>query len=224
MLPGELALTRHDLAWLDEARWRQALLTPLSADWLATLDEWFERRRPAVVRRQDSLVANALGLGVALPPARGKVKIALLVDRRAIIRTSPPLALAAAAESAPAASRTWLRDLAGEGRGLGIEFHVYGSLAWQHLSGEAYLTRSSDVDLLWRARDQAMLHHGLQLLAHWQRASGMRADGELLLQDGAAIAWKELLTSPRRVLVKKPQGVEMRATAEVLSRFTALRC
>ena len=208
---------RHDLIWLDSNRWRDALLAPLPDEWMGALGEWFKRGRPAVVRRQESSTANAISLGVALPPARGKTKIPLLVDRRVVTRASAPLLLATALVSAPPAWQAALQSLVDAARERGIEFRVYGSLAWQHLSGEPYLTGTSDVDLLWTARNGALRRDGLQLLAAWQRTTGLAADGELLLPDGAAVAWKELLSASRKVLVKSSDSVAMRARDDVLA-------
>lgn len=220
MPSSESALRRHDLVWLDETRWRDALLTPLPGEWLEPLSRWFSRGRPAVVRRRDSNAARALSLGVALPPAQGKLKFPLLVDPSALVRSSGPLTLAAAAVSAPTHWQTWLQCMLVSARRIGVELRVYGSVAWQHLSGEPYLTPSSDVDLLWSAGNPTQLEEMLEILIQWQRASGLSADGELLFFDGA-VAWKELLSRPSNVLVKRTAALEMRPLAEVLSLLRA---
>lgn len=215
---------RHDLVWLATARWRDALVAPVPDTWLEALSGWFSHGRPAVVRRQESPSTNALSLGVALPPARGKMKIPLLVERGAVIRTSAPLTLQTALASAPPGWQPPLRDLVDAARRRGIEFRVYGSVAWQHLSGEPYVTPLSDVDLLWATRDAALLADVLGLLNAWQEHTGLRADGELLLPDGAAVAWKELLTRSAKVLVKNASHVEMRVRDELLSGLAGMSC
>jgi phosphoribosyl-dephospho-CoA transferase len=220
----ESTLRRHDLVWLDETRWRDALLTPMPNEWLEPLSCWFSHGRPAVVRRGDSSAPHALSLGVALPPAQGKLKLPLLVDRSAVMRSSGPLTLAAAAVTTPPIHwRTWLEDLLVSAHGIGIELRVYGSVAWQHLSGEPYLTPFSDVDLLWSAGDQTHLEEMLEILIQWERHSGLSADGELLFFDGA-VAWKELLRRPSKVLVKRNNSVEMRQIGDVLSSLKAEAC
>jgi phosphoribosyl-dephospho-CoA transferase len=220
----ESQLLRHDLVWLDETRWRQALLGPLPDQWLEPLSAWFSQRRPAVVRRQECRTAGALGVGVALPPSRGKLKLPLLVDQAGIVRSSGPLQLAAAAASAPIHWRPWLEGLLDAARGVDVDLRVYGSLAWQHLSGESYVTPTSDLDLLWSARDHAQLAQMLEIISEWQQSSGLSADGELLLLDGAAVAWKELLARPCNVLVKRIDGVELRPLEAVLALLMAEAC
>ena len=94
------------------------------------------------------------------------------------------------------------------GERVGTSFHAYGSLAWQHITGEPCVTPDSDVDLLWVARDVAHIERTLELLVDWERESGLRADGELHLPGGAC-AWRELLSRPERVLIKTDGGVAM---------------
>ncbi len=217
MPSSESTLQRHDLVWLDEARWRDALQAPLRESAVAALSAWFARGRPAVVRRRESAGGGALHLGVALPPTYTDRKVPLVLDAGAVKRTSPPLSLDAVIHSAPPSWRPPLVQLATEANAIGIDLRVYGSLAWQHLSGEQYLTASSDVDLLWRAHDRATLEHMLGYLANWQRAGGIPADGEVLFPQGMAVAWKELAQRPRQLLVKRSDRVELRSFDDVLS-------
>lgn len=223
-LTSRTRLTRHDLVWLDPSRWRTALRGSLPDEWVETLDDWFAGGRPAVVRRQASCTAGTIALGVALSPRRGKLKIPLVTSRTALLRARPPLPLDEALGSAPDSWRPSLKGLLDGARSLGVPLHVYGSLAWQHLTGEPYLTPSSDVDLLWRAGDAEQITAMLRLLDKWQRTSGLVADGELLLPDNGAVAWKELAARPRMVLVKHARGVEMRPTTDVLGTPAEASC
>jgi phosphoribosyl-dephospho-CoA transferase len=223
-LTSRTRLTRHDLVWLDPSRWRTALHGSLPDEWVETLDDWFAGGRPAVVRRQEPCTAATIALGVALSPARGKLKIPLVISRTALLHSRRPLALDEALCSAPDPWRPSLDALLDGARSLGILLRVYGSLAWQHLTGEPYLTPSSDVDLLWRAGDAEQITAMLQLLDGWQRTSGLIADGELLLADNSGVAWKELAARPRVVLVKHARGVAMRATTDVLGTPAEASC
>jgi len=72
----------------------------------------------------------------------------------------------------------------------------------QHATGEPYISRSSDPDLLWRADDTDRPRRGIQLLQPWQASNALRLDGEVLLPGNHAVAWRELATRPRRGLVK----------------------
>lgn len=217
-------LRRHDLVWLDADCWRTALRAPLPDASREPLRAWFAAGYPAVVRRQEAVPPDVIGVGVALSPRHGKTKVSLLIARRAITRASGPLPLAAVITSAPARWRPWLARLAADARAIGVEFQVYGSLAWQHVSGAPYVTAASDVDLLWQASDRGIIDRTLALLVHWQRASGLRADGELLLAPDMAVAWKELLQRPRHLLVKRTGSVELQSCAAVLAGAGRAAC
>jgi phosphoribosyl-dephospho-CoA transferase len=97
---------------------------------------------------------------------------------------------------------------------------VFGSLAWQALSGLPYLTPQSDIDLLWHPQSNAQLQQGIALLARWEQTSGLRADGEVLFGAGSAVSWREWATSKsgngQRVLVKRASIAELVETRELL--------
>lgn len=225
MPSSERRFHRHDLVWLDHARWRDALRSPLDAGALVALDAWFSNRRPAVVRRNDPGVANdRLCLAVALPLTYSERKVALDVAHTAVRYTCPPLPLITVIASAPPPWRPDLTRLATTAHTMGVHLRVYGSLMWQHFSGEPYLTPTSDVDLLWRVADPTTLEKMLAYLLQWERSSGLTADGELLLHDDAAVAWKELLRRPRQLLLKRTSGVELRAYDEALCLIASGSC
>lgn len=99
---------------------------------------------------------------------------------------------------------------------INLSFRVYGSLAWQHLTQEIYMTENSDVDLLWKADSGEQLQRGLSLLRDWEETTGLRADGELLIGEGSAVAWRELLQPANKILVKSLGAIDLRPVAEVL--------
>lgn len=215
---------RHDLVWLDKSRWHDALRTSLDDIALAAIDTWFSNDRPAVVRRHDGVTREGLSLGVALPPTQPAGKVALQIDRDAVRQTTPPLPLTTVIPSAPSSWRAELARLAAGAHTIGADLRIYGSLAWQHLSGEPYVTPTSDVDLLWRARDAATLEKMLEHLVQWERSSGLVADGELLLREDTAVAWKELLRRPRKLLIKRTDGVELRSYEDALCLISPALC
>jgi phosphoribosyl-dephospho-CoA transferase len=206
---------RHDLVWLAPG-WRSALAAPAGAAVVDALGDWFGRGLPAVVRRRDPASAGALALGVALPPGGPERRAALLVEPAAVVRTAPPLALAEAIPSGPSRWRDPLGALDADARAAGLALRVYGSLAWQHLSGARYLTSTSDVDLLVSPADAAELRRALALLTRASAAGGPRLDGEILLPCGRGISWRELASRPARVLVRFATGVAIEPTQAAL--------
>ena len=200
---------RHARVWLDRATWRDALCGTLDASSLDALAGWIAADRALVVRRRDADAGDACCLGVALPLTAQRRRIGFAIDPHAIARIAPPLTLAEASEAAPPDWRAPLADLRARASRIGTTFHVYGSLAWQALSGEPCVAPTSDLDLLWTARSVVEVDRVLAMLVAWESVSGVRADGELLLANGDGIAWRELLRDDERVLVKHPDRVSL---------------
>ena len=92
---------RHDLLQVAPDVWASLLaFRPQLAD-LPLLGEWVDRGWPVIVRRRDEADDRRLvPVGVPLPPAAGKRRVALLIPPDAILQRSRPHALHAAAVSA----------------------------------------------------------------------------------------------------------------------------
>lgn len=213
-MSAEAAPARHDLVWLGPS-WGEAVRGALEPRARAALAEWFGRGLPAIACRRDASCGDALPLGVALS-GTPRWRVSLLVDRGAVARVAPPPSLREAAESAPGAWRAPLVAIDRAARDEGLLVRVYGSLAWQHLSGRAYVAEgSSDVDLLVGPRNADELRRALALLR--ARGDGVpRLDGEVLLPRGRAVAWRELAAGRARVLVKGPACVGLEPVAAAL--------
>jgi phosphoribosyl-dephospho-CoA transferase len=139
-----------------------------------------------------------------------KSRIALCCANGDIDHTSPALALADAIESAPSGWRTALAALDQEAADAGLDLRVYGSLAFQALTGQAYVTASSDIDLLLHPAAAPDYRHALDLLTRHARV--LPLDGEIVFGGGRAVAWKELAAAQHgqaRVLAKSLQGIAL---------------
>ncbi|BDG05499.1 malonate decarboxylase holo-[acyl-carrier-protein] synthase [Anaeromyxobacter oryzae] len=189
---------------------------PADAACAAELARWLDLARPAVVRRHEpGLGAAEVALGVPLPPARGGTRIAFAAEAAALARVAAPLGLRDAIRAAPCAWRAPLAELTAEARAAGLVLRVHGSLAWQALTGDAYLRDGSDVDLLVPARGAAAVARALALLGRWASRAPPPLDGELVVAAGG-VAWRELLAAPARVLLKGDDGVSLVPLEEVL--------
>jgi phosphoribosyl-dephospho-CoA transferase len=127
----------------------------------------------------------------------------------------PPVLLGDAAAVAPEAWQPTIAALLALGSTLGIAPRVYGGLLWQHVTGLAYLSPTSDLDLLWRVGDQRAATALLGGLGRLDAASPMRLDGELELPDGGGVNWRELAGGTREVLVKSMAGVTTRPVGDL---------
>ncbi|MET0290621.1 MAG: malonate decarboxylase holo-[acyl-carrier-protein] synthase [Pseudoxanthomonas sp.] len=194
---------RHALVWLQpQAAWQA--VTPGAQ---ARLADWFAAGHPAVVaRRQDGDARDLLRLGVPLPPAEGKHRLALLTVSDAIARHSPPPGLHQVMAHAPEAWHDALAALLAAARAAGQVPRVFGSVAWQATTGLDYVQHGSDLDLLWRVESAQQADAIAHVLHAWEARYGRRADGEFLLDDGVALNWREYAGGAARLLVKAHDG------------------
>ncbi|ONQ12919.1 malonate decarboxylase holo-[acyl-carrier-protein] synthase, partial [Burkholderia cenocepacia] len=149
-----------------------------------------------------------------LPPSAGKRRIVLNAAADALATIGPLPTLTDVLAAAPAAWHAPLHELAALGARCGVQGRVFGSLAWQALTGEPYLGASSDLDIVFPLPDSASLAPLLDGLAAIDARAPMRIDGELLRADGAGVNWRELHARLPEVAVKTAIAVElMRADA-----------
>ena len=124
----------------------------------------------------------------------------------------PPLLADAAATAPPAWQETISRLLR-----LCPEIRTFGSLAWQHLTGLAYLTDHSDLDLLWPMQATKQASTLPADIAEIARQAPMRLDGEIICAAGG-VQWRELTgDGADEVLVKGLGGVYSMTKAVFLS-------
>lgn len=197
---------RHAFLYVDPDRLaRDWPMAPSAADRTFAL-EWFAHRYPAIAAR--GCMPDAIAAGIATPPTQGKRRIALQLPRGALVRIAPPPALRSVAEHA-AAHQPALMELTQQAEAEGIHFRVFGSFAWQHLTGFPYVSATSDLDLLWQPVDECQLAAGIDVLARWERRAGLRADGEIEFARGEAVNWREWAQGHAEVLIKRLDSVHM---------------
>lgn len=214
---------RHSLAWLTGAGW-EASRNNVEPALHLTLERWQRADWPTIVRRTEpGTESNHICLGIALPPdpvTRHKKRIAIHAPVTEISRSSRPLAIGAAVGSAPARWQGTLGLLATEATRQGLVFEVYGSVALQALTGNSYITESSDIDILFSPLTRPQLESGIALLQ--QYAALLPLDGEILFPLGQGVAWKEWVQarhggSNSRVLVKETLGVHLSDTSVLMA-------
>ncbi|HDR9162926.1 malonate decarboxylase holo-[acyl-carrier-protein] synthase [Burkholderia vietnamiensis] len=210
---ADAPLRRHTLVTLTAAGWSAAFARDpaLAAD--PVVRAWAADGRPLIVRRAtpDEADAARVPLGIPLPPAAGKRRVALNVAADAVAARRALPALADVLAAAPAAWQPTLRELAALGARCGVEGRVFGSLAWQTLTGERYLSDGSDLDVVFPLPAAALRDALLDGLAALDARAPMRIDGELLRDDGAGVNWRELYARLPEVAVKTALAVELMA-------------
>ncbi|UCV22783.1 malonate decarboxylase holo-[acyl-carrier-protein] synthase [Ferribacterium limneticum] len=220
-------MRRHDLVYLDRDA---AFETPCAAtgdSWWQAARDWIAAGRPLVAARQPG-GGGPLLLGLSLPLKQQRKRLTIHVDRQAVAGIDAPLAIARCCSRLPAAEADVLCRLAERAAACSARLGVFGSLAWETLSGEDYRHADSDIDLIC---DVATLEQLDTMLAALQLAAGelrCRLDGELRFPDGDAVAWREFAAHREnptaQVLVKGPHEVGLRPVQSLLVSLDEACC
>ncbi|WP_428425640.1 malonate decarboxylase holo-[acyl-carrier-protein] synthase [Methylibium sp.] len=228
-----VVLRRHRLVWLGDAGWGEVQRQPRDDQARACVAHWAAHHLPLVVTQQaaptqvGASTAAVLALGLAAPGRWGRRKIALQVPaHRALYYGDFPLAADVAGLLPKPVRGAWLAWCEALDR-LGVTARVHGSHGWQRLTGLAYLHAASDLDLH-VAVDGVLKGDAVTELLCAAPPSGPCLDGELVFDDGAAVAWREWLQWRRghvdRVLVKRLHGVALESGTACLQSDAPAWC
>ena len=220
-LAPDAPLRRHDLVFVSRASWRALMRARQDLAAVPGVAGWVDRGWPLAVRRPDPGEMQGLALGLPLPPTAGKRRLAIVMQAGDIAARAAPLKLADARAAAPPNWRPTLARLADLALRNHVDARVFGGLAWQALTGTAYLSKSSDLDLLVPLRPGCDPGPLVAELASIARSAPMRLDGELVRVDGAAVSWQELHTGAAEVLVKTLAGVKLMTVRSFITEGAA---
>lgn len=213
-------MRRHDLLRIDPAIWDAMLLGHPGLAKIPLVADWASRAWPVIVRRpMPGDLPAGVPAALPLPPSYGKHRVGFSFASMQDVVPLPPILLDDAAAGAPAAWQPTIAGALALGAALGVPPRVFGGLLWQHLTGMAYLSPQSDIDLLWRVDDQRSATALVAGLSRLDAESPMRLDGELELPDGSGVSWRELARATDigdgEVLVKSMDGVAMRRSTDL---------
>jgi len=219
-------MLRHDLVYLHpQAAWDSPCAAAGSPLWQAA-ERWIAGGRPLVVARQAD--DQALLLGLALPQAFNRQRLAILVAPPAVARCRPALAVADCLPRLPADQALPLRHLAGRAAACSATLGVYGSLAWETLSGEVYRHAGSDIDLICDVATPAQFDTMLAALQRAEEKLNCKLDGEIRFPDGRAVAWREIVarlkTPAAPVLVKGLREVGLQPLENLIATLFPEPC
>ncbi len=208
-------LRRHDLLHISPGAWASTLVQSPTSAALPWVTSWADRGWPVIVRRRGEAEDPGLvPVGLPLPPAAGKQRIALLLPPQDILRRRSPSSLLAASAVADREWRATIASLVALGLRSGVEPRAFGSILWQHQTGLTYLSAQSDLDILWPVPERLDVLSLVSNIAEIQRHAPVRIDGEIIFPDGSAINWRELWSAyeasgPATVLAKTMEGVKL---------------
>jgi phosphoribosyl-dephospho-CoA transferase len=219
-------MRRHDRVYLRRgAEFATACAAPGSSAWQAVA-VWLNAGRPLVAARQAG-GGGQLQLALGLPLAQGRQRLSIRVDAAQVAEVQPPLSVWQCQARLPAGPAAVLCQLAARLEGCGARLGIYGSLAWEVLSGEAYRRPDSDIDLICDVADRGQYEIALAALAAAAARLDCRLDGELRFPDGRAAAWQEILglagAPGKPVLVKGEQEVALLPLADLLATLPPMR-
>jgi phosphoribosyl-dephospho-CoA transferase len=202
-------MRRHDLIFISRAGWRSLLAACADLAAEPLLARWVENDWPVIGRRPMPGEIGGVPVGLPLPPFAGKNRLSFLLRPADIVAIAPPPVLDDVMPMAPASWRHALGEVEVMASRHDLEARVFGSLAWQALTGLNYLTDRSDLDLLLELRRDTDIPALAEDLAAIEICAPMRLDGELIRPDGAAINWRELRIGTGEILVKTLGGVTL---------------
>lgn len=224
---ADSAPARHDFIWLEADSGALARALPGSTAALtdagAQLREWTAAGRPLVMSRQPrELPPGRTLLGLPLPPAAGKHRIAFDVPTSRIARRAPPPPLRAIAGLLPAHWQSTLTALISNTDIAATSPRAFGSAAMHALTGVNCLGEDSDLDLLLTPGSRQAALRALEALgALVAQGTCPQLDGEMVDRQGRAASWRELLGDSPKVLFKHIARVGMTSREDFLAACEA---
>ncbi len=178
------------------------------------LSDWLGHGRPLVVRRPClGPDGRTVCVGLALPPASGKRRVAFDLPLACVRKvTGPPVW-----EECRGRESETARQICERASACGISVRAFGSHAWQHLTGLSYLTPASDIDLLLFLSTRADWEPLRLLLAEIDWEPVPRIDLEIVLENGDAFQWREFTNASPQMLLKGNSRVRLADKSDFLS-------
>jgi phosphoribosyl-dephospho-CoA transferase len=202
-------LQRHQLVRVLPAAWDALLASRADLANEPLLRDWARRGWPLIVRRPSPGDGAGLPLGLPLPPSAGKRRIAVQMRAEDIVASERLPTLADCFDTAPFAWQPCMQQLVALAKKDGVQARVFGSLAWQRLTGLEYLSPRSDLDIIWTLPGLDVIHMFLADLAEIESYATMRLDGELVRADGAGVNWRELHAAASELVLKTATDVTL---------------
>lgn len=206
-------MRRHDLLMLNPDAVMQSVTCCTSDMAMHYVKQWIATGRAFVHSRQ-SACTTTLQLGLAFVDRGVKHRAFIQTRYQDVLRIDPPHKLEDCLSMFSEQESIALQHLIFKLKSAGFIPHVFGSVAWEKISGEPYRTTMSDLDLLC---DVATLKDVSFVTAAFAEADSelpFSIDGELRFSNDRCVNWREVLAAlelddEMEVLVKGETGVFM---------------
>ena len=219
-------MRRHDLVYLRASAAFETLCVEAGGPFWLVARDWIAHGRPLVAARQPATAPGVL-LGLTLPLHSERKRLTIKVDRSSIVAVQPPLAIGRCLALLPVDSASVLSELESRINAAAARIGVFGSLAWEALSGETYRHAASDIDIICDVATPAQFKVALDALQQAAAELPCALDGEIRFPDGNAVAWREILANLERpnatVLAKGNEEVRLLPLRALLSSLSPER-
>ncbi len=198
---NNVTFNRHDLLFLD------GFDLPDHPD-RAVIAKWIGAGRPAIVRRPGlAFGGEGVHCGIPLPPEHGKKRIAFIVPVNFIKRLEELPSLEKCLGHLPPPQQLQVAGFLNSCRENNFYPEVFGSLAWQYLTGLNYLHKDFDIDLRFRINNSMELEQLAAVLRRFPQPCGKLCDIELELWNGMAFSWREFIYDSPQIMIKTVNDV-----------------
>ena len=200
-----IQFNRHDLLFVDSAC--RNFHAECDEDG-ARIAEWLAVGRPVMVRRPGlAFGGEVVHCGIPLPPCQGKKRLGFIMSRRAIKRRAGLPGLRECMSLLPGPRQAQAEELLESCQEYGLFPEVFGSLAWQRLTGLPYLHETSDIDLRFRVGNNGELNRLSAVLRNQDRLCVSLFDIEVELWNGRAFSWREFINDSKEMMIKTTHNV-----------------
>lgn len=193
-------LKRHDFIWVD----KKSKNIKVSKEYEIYLREWIEKGNPLIVKsclfkRED------ISAGFTVDNKKISVNLNFLdIDRFSNAPFFYELT------NITNSVNIFLLNLSEK---YNVSFMIYGSYAWEFLTGINQTNKSSDLDVLIYFKNKINYFDLKIIVDNLSSFEDIEIDGELILTDGFFINFKESVGNSKEVLIKSRESIEL------ISRF-----
>ena len=206
-------MRRHDLVTLKPNAVLQSVVCCTTDSAAHYVKQWIAEERAFVCPRQNPQ-SEMLQLGVAFVANGVKHRAFVRVRYEDMLRVDNPHRLLDCMDLFSQTESLVLQQLDADLNDAGIIPYVFGSVAWEKISGKSYRTAKSDLDLLCDVETINDVRFVATAFAAIEDTLPFRIDGELRFPNDDCANWREVLAALEHyeeieILVKGEAGVRL---------------
>ena len=203
----ESFINRHWLVWL-----KPNSVYSHKHEMSDLIKEWIKKDYPFVCARFDPAKLNTLNLGFC-PKQNGTdkpLRVSLKTGFENIASCRPPLLLSEVIEALAEKNFVSLKVLLTNLHSADLsESRVFGSFAWQSITGKQYVNNNSDLDLILNINSIEDACLANDIISEWENRFEINIDCELKFPNGNCSSIKEFFSTSKQILVKNKDNVEI---------------